>query len=146
MKISTLRKKFITGEPVQAKYLYLLMVSMLVPVIFVCGCLYFLIFNVMARQIGIPEYVAYGLMPVIREINLILLVGFPPLAILLFVWGVMLSHRFAGPLERLKRDMDTISREGDYKMRLKVRKHDDIKPLADAINKVLDRVCEGKAK
>lgn len=146
MKISVIRKRFITGEPVQMRYLGLLMFSMLVPLLFVGGCLYFFIFNVMATQIGIPEYIAYNLVPVVKKINLMLLVGFPPLIILLFLWGVILSHRFAGPLERLKKEIDAISRSGDYTRKLRVRPHDDIRPLADAINKLLDKACEVKSK
>jgi hypothetical protein len=144
VKKSSLRKKFITGEPVQLKYLVLLMLSILVPLLFVGGCFYFLVFNIMARQLGIPEYGAGNLGPVINKINVILLFGFPPLFLLLLLWGVVLSHRFAGPLQRLKKDIDSISKSGDYSRRIKLRKHDDIKPLADSLNRLLDKVSEGK--
>ncbi len=140
------RIRFITREPVQMKYLALLMLSMLIPLLFVGGCLYFLMFNIMAEQLGIPEYVAINLFPVIKKINQILLIGFPPLFLLLLLWGVILSHRFAGPLQRLQRDLDDISSSGDYTKRLRVRKHDDIRPFADAVNRLLEKVCKDKAK
>lgn len=146
MKIPLLRKKLITGEPMQKKYLGLLMLSMLIPLLFVGGCLYFLIFNIMAEQLGIPEYIAFNLFPVIKKLNMILLIGFPPLFLLLLLWGIILSHRFAGPLARLRREIEGISESGDYSKRLRVRKHDDIRPLADAINKLLDKVCRERTK
>ncbi|MFA6079300.1 MAG: hypothetical protein WC779_06110 [Candidatus Omnitrophota bacterium] len=146
MKKLFTRTKFITKEPVQIKYLALLMLSMLIPLIFVGGCLYFLMFNIMAEQLGIPEYVAMNLFPVIKKINHILLIGFPPLFLLLLLWGVILSHRFAGPLERLKKELDDISNSGDYTRRLRVRKHDDIKPFADSVNKLLEKVSKDKTK
>ena len=113
---------------------------MLVPVIFVGGCLYFLIFNIMAEQVAIPEYVAHNVVPVIHKINLILLIGFPPLVLLLLLWGVVLSHRFAGPMSRLKNEIEAISRSGDYTKRLKLRRSDELRPLADVINRLLDKI------
>ena len=110
MKLAFLRKKLITSEPVQLKYLATLMLSMLIPLLVIGGCLYFLIFNIMAEQLGIPEYIAYNLVPVIKKINTILLVGLPPLILLLFLWGAILSHRFAGPLQRIRKEIDDISK------------------------------------
>ena len=143
MKMPFLRFRYITREPAQIKYLAFLMVSMIVPMLFVGGCLYFIIFNIMAEQLGIPEYVACNLFPVIKKINVIIAIGFPILIALLFVWGVILSHRFAGPMARLRREIDNITHSGNFNKRLRVRKHDDIKPLADSINRMLDKV-EGK--
>ena len=146
MKRAILRKRFLTGEPVQLKYLVLLVLSMLIPLVFVGGCLYFLIFNIMAEQLGIPEYIAANLTPVINKINMILILGFPPLFFLILLWGAILSHRFAGPLQRLKAEIDAMSKDGDYNKRIRVRKNDDLRPLADAINKLLNKVCEGRSR
>ena len=57
----------------------------------------------------------------------------------------MLSHRFAGPLERLESEMKKICEEGHYKHRIHLRKSDDVRPVADSINKLLDKL-EGKHK
>lgn len=122
------------------RYLAFLMVSMIVPLVFVGGCLYYLIFTVMAEQIGIPEYIAYNMFPVIKKINFILLVGLPPIFLALIIWGIILSHRFAGPLERLESDLKKILETSDHKKRIKLRKNDDVKPIADEINKILDKL------
>ena len=145
MRSKFLRTKFLTGSRIQLKYLFLLMVSMIVPLLFVGGCLYYLIFNIMAEQIGIPEYIAINLVPVINKINTLLIIGIPPIILLLLLWGVILSHRFAGPLERIGDELEKISKTGDLKRRIRLRKHDDVKPLADAINKIMDKL-EDKVK
>lgn len=145
MRTKFLRTRFFTGSPVQIKYLALLMVSMLVPMVFVGGCLYYLIFNILAEQLGIPEYIAYNLIPAIHKINLILMIGVPPIVLILFTWGIILSHRFVGPIERLKAEIDKISEGGDYNKRVHLRKYDDVKPVADSVNRLLDRI-EGKRK
>lgn len=116
------------------------MVSMMLPLVFVGGCLYYLTFNIMAEQLGIPEYIAYNLLPVIKKINLILLVSVPIIFLILIIWGIVLSHRFAGPLERLEKELKELSEQGEYGRKVRVRKSDDVKPLADAINKLLDRL------
>lgn len=145
MRQKLFRTKYLTGSHIQMRYLTLLMVSMIVPLLFVGGCLYYLIFTLMAKQLGIPEYIAYHLSPVIREINFILLIGIPPILLVLIIWGIVLSHRFAGPLERMDDELKKVTKEGKYKHRLHLRKNDDLKPIADTINKLLDKV-EGKHK
>jgi signal transduction histidine kinase len=77
---------------------------------------------------------------VIKEINFILLVGVPPLFLILIVWGIVLSHRFAGPLERIEAELGRIAEKDDYKHRIHLRKRDHLKPLADGINKLLDKI------
>lgn len=143
MRAKFFRTRYLTGSHIQMRYLTFLMVSMIVPLVFVGGCLYYLIFELMARQIGIPEYIAYNLLPVIKEINFILLIGVPPLLLILIVWGIVLSHRFAGPLERLESELRKMLDEGKHKHRIHIRKSDDIRPIADEINKLLDKY-EGK--
>ena len=143
MRAKFFRTKYLTGSRIQMHYLALLMVAMLIPMIFVGACMYYLIFTLAAEQIGIPEYIAYTLFPVVNKINLILLMGVPALLIILVMWGVVLSHRFAGPLERLEGELKKISEKDDYRRRIMLRKKDNVRPIADAINKLLDKL-EGK--
>lgn len=134
-----MRLRFITKNPLQTKYLVLILVSILLPLFIVGGCLYYLIFQIMAEQLAIPESIADNLIPVLQKINFLLIIGIPPIIILLFIWGVILTHRFIGPLQRLEDDLRKIS-EGDYSIRIRVRKDDDLHPIADVINKIIDRL------
>lgn len=131
------RKKIFANKRVQLKYLTLLIVSMIIPLLFSIGCIYYLIFTVMAEQLGIPESIAYNLFPVVKKVNTVLAIGLPPLFLLLIWWGTILSHRFAGPLQRLEKELHKITHSGDYSHRIHLRKSDDVKPLADAINRLL---------
>ena len=138
------RKKIFTNKRVQLKYLTLLMVSMAVPLLLAIGCLYYLIFNLVAEQLGIPESIAYNLFPVVKKINTILAIALPPLFLLLIWWGTILSHRFAGPLQRLEREINKVAHTGDYSHRIHLRKHDDIKPVTDALNRLLESMHRKK--
>ena len=135
-----MRKRIFSGKPAQFRYLVLLLVSMLAPLLIVGGCLYYLIFMVMADQLGIPESIAINLFPVIQKINIIIVLGMPPIIIAMILWGAFLSHRFVGPLERLENELDRIARSADYSRRIVLRKTDDLKPIADKINGLLDAV------
>lgn len=134
-----MRLKFIKTNTLQFKFLIYILLSMLIPLFLAAGCLYYLIFQIMAEQLAIPESIAYNLIPVLNRINFILLVSLPPVVILLFVWGVILTHRFVGPLERLEDDLKKISK-GDYSIRVQIRKDDDLRPVADVINDIVDKL------
>ena len=142
MRAKFLRTRYFTGSHIQVRYLSLLLISMAIPLVLAGCCLYYLIFTLMAEQIGIPEYIASTLFPVVNKINSMLLMGIPPLILLLVAWGVVVSHRFAGPLERLEKEVKSVSKDHHYKHRIILRKNDDIKPIADAINKLLEKLDE----
>jgi len=124
---------------IQVKYLRLLVVAMLLPTLLIGALLYYLILNIIAEEIAFPEAIASILFPAIHKINIVLLVGVPILFLILIGWGIMLSHRFAGPVYRLEKELDKIA-GGDYSVRIKFRKNDDLKRIADAVNKVLDKL------
>lgn len=53
------------------------------------------------------------------------------------------AHRFIGPFERLRYELGVVI-AGDYRKRLKIRRHDDayIKAFEDAVNRVIDVLQE----
>ena len=134
--------RYFTKNPLQFKFLILILLSIIVPLFIVAGCLYYLIFQIMAEQLAIPEVIAYNLIPVVQKINFLLIIGVPPMIVLIFIWGAMLTHRLIGPLERLEDDLKKIA-SGDYSIRLQLRKDDDLRPVADVINKIIHKL-EGK--
>jgi len=52
---------------------------------------------------------------------------------------LILSHRFAGPIYRLEKDLADIAK-GDFSIRIKFRKKDELKSIAEGINKILDEM------
>ncbi len=117
----------------------MLVLSMIVPTVFIGGCLYYFIFTVMAEQIALPDVIARDLLPVVTRINYLLAVGLPLFFIVMLTWAVILSYRFVAPLERLEEDIKAID-EGDYSVRLKIDKDHDLGPIADVINDLVDKL------
>ncbi len=127
------------NKSLQSHYLFVLVLSMIVPTVFVGGCLYYFIFTVMAEQIALPDVIAKTLLPVIFRINFILLIGLPIVFIIMLTWAIILSYRFVGPLERLEEDLERID-DGDYSVRINIRKDHDLSPVADVINDLVEKI------
>ena len=127
----------------QQRYLRLVILSLMLPTFIIGGCLYYLIFSLLAQEIAIPEFIAYTLLPALGKINTILIFSLPVVFLILLGAGIIISHRLAGPIERLKKELEGIVK-GDYSRRIKLRKNDDLKPVAEGINKLLDKVNSHK--
>ena len=117
----------------------IMLLSMVLPTVFVGGCLYYLIVTIMAERIAFPDIIARDLVPVIQSINYTLLVGLPVVFIVLITWAVILSYRFVAPLERLEEDIERID-GGDYTVRIQIEKDHDLAPIADVINDLVHKL------
>jgi len=132
------RKKKYMGSSFQKKLLVLIFVSAVIPTAIVSAVLYYLIFNLLAWQIGIPEAIAYNLIPVLKRINLIIFISLPVVFFLIWLMAMELSHRIAGPLFRLERELEErIAGKGQGYIRL--RPKDELKTLVDKINRLLNK-------
>ena len=132
------RGKWFMKHPIQAKYLLLVLVAMLAPILLIGFCFYTLVFDLLARQMVFPEAIFGNLVPVIERINMLLGVTLPALSLLILWCALVISHRFAGPIERLEADLDRIL-AGETNHRIRLRKNDDLKGVADRINALARR-------
>ncbi len=132
------RKKKFMGTSFQKKLLLLIFASAVIPTSIVAAALYYLIFNLLAWQMGIPEAIAYNLIPVVRKINLIILIALPIVFLLVWWIALELSHRVCGPLFRLEKELDErIAGKGHGHIRL--RPKDELRVLVDKINKLINK-------
>lgn len=134
-----MRNFFLVRDRLERHYLRLIALSLILPALITGGCLYYVIFDLMAEQLGIPEIVAYHLLPVVKKVNIVLLVSLPMIFLILLSIGVTLTRRLVGPIERLERELKEIV-SGNPPKRLTVRKNDILKPLIDNINILLGRI------
>jgi signal transduction histidine kinase len=110
--------------------------AMLVPTAVLSGCIYFLIFRLMAEQFALPEGISLMLMPVFYKINVLMIIVVPSIFVGVFFWGLWISHRFAGPIERMERDLDEVL-AGNWEKRIELRANDDLGGVADRVNRVI---------
>jgi len=90
----------------------------------------------LAWQLGIPEAIAYNLVPVARKVNLIILIALPVTLFVIWFMALELSHRIAGPLYRLEKEINERI-EGKKSGPIQLREKDELKALADKINKLI---------
>lgn len=134
-----IRLKWFMRHPLQAKYLLLVLIAMLAPTLLIGYCFYMLLFQLMAKQLVFPEAIYANLVPVIERVNTLLIVALPVLAFIILWVALVISHRFAGPVERIESDLDQMI-AGDHKHRVRLRKNDDLKGIADRINVLVKRL------
>lgn len=131
------------NKSLQFQYLIIIVLSMIIPTLFVGACLYYLILTIMADQLVLPDLVARDLMPLVGQINFILAMGLPLVFLVILVWAFMLSLKFVSPLERLEEDLQKID-DGDYSVRLQIREDHDLAPIADVINDLVEKISKRK--
>lgn len=135
-----MRKFYLVNNRLELRYLRLLVLALILPTLTVGACLYYLIFYLLARQIGIPEAVSEQLLPVVGRLNIFLSISIPALFVILLSVGIFLSRRLAGPIKRLETELDEIITGNLVSKRLKLRIDDELKPMIDSVNLLLDRV------
>lgn len=84
---------------------------------------------------------ASAILPTVILTNIITLAIVTLIAVLTVLY---LSHKIAGPMFRLEKDMSTV-REGDLTLRVFLRKKDQIVTLSDSFNSMTDSL-HGKVK
>ena len=132
------RIKWFMRHPIQAKYLLLVLIAMLAPMLLIGFCFYTLVFDLVARQLVFPEAIFSNLVPVIERVNNLLALTLPALVLVILWCALVISHRFAGPIERLEEDLDQIL-AGSLHHKVRLRKDDDLKGIANRINTLTRR-------
>lgn len=132
------RKKIIFANQLHKEVVLLVFLAAIIPAIVVGLCLYYLIFNITASEIGIPEFIAYNIIPAAQKVTFILLVSAPTIILLILIIAHKVSHKIVGPFDRIIRELDE-TLEGKKKNPIVLRKGDKFLPLVEKINKLLDR-------
>ncbi len=132
------RKKKFVGTSLQRKLLILIFASAVIPAAIIAVGLYYLVFNLLASQMGIPEFIAYNLLPVVHKVNLIIFIAVPISLFLIWLVAIDLSNRIAGPIYRVERELNA-RLTGEKSGPISVRKKDEIRPLVEKLNKLISK-------
>lgn len=79
------------------------------------------------------------LMQIFRSVNMSLAINLFFVSIFCIGVAIFTSHRVAGPICRMVKFMDDVT-DGNYSQRVRLRKHDELKDLAEAINTLVDKL------
>ena len=127
------RRKFIVNKKLQFQYI----AFTIVPLVLGAAFVYYLIYLSAMNHMAIPEIILSNLLPAMEHANTVLIVIAPLVLLALFALSMLASHKLAGPLYRLDQELHKIA-SGDYSVRIKFRRGDELSSLAQSLNKVLD--------
>lgn len=133
------RKRYFVRGDIQGRYLRMILISATLPALIVSACLYYLMGQLMAEELAFPDAIYQHVVPVWKQVGVIMLIALPIVFVIIFIWGLVLSHKFAGPVFRIEEDLAKVA-EGNYSVRVKFRKKDRLDSLAKGINEVLDQL------
>jgi methyl-accepting chemotaxis protein len=60
-------------------------------------------------------------------------------AVFIFFFSIYLSHKIAGPLYRLERDVRALAEDGDLTKVFRLRKRDEMQEMAEALNALVSK-------
>lgn len=132
------RKRFFANNIHKDLYLFIVCAA-LVPASITAVCMFYLIFNMITHELGIPEGVAYYVIPAAKKVTAIMLVTVPIALLVILYLAHTLTLRIAGPIDRLIKEIDQVT-GGSKKDTLHIRQGDRLQPLVDSINKLITKL------
>lgn len=136
------RKQYITDKSIQYKYVGLLLFYMAAFFLLTTGIIYYVGWSQLVARMA-DVYPQARLVSILKMLYWRLFLGFLLLVPFAVASAILLSHRVAGPLVRIKRSLERIA-EGDYEFPLKLRKDDELKDVAERINKLAQKLSGKK--
>jgi len=132
------RRQYIVKKAFQLKYVGFILAVMFFGAVIAGYTIYYNLWALLGDKLA-NVYPQGRLVHIFRTVNLRLVINLIFVAMLCIGIGIVASHKIAGPIYRMINFVNSVA-EGNYKNRLKLRKKDELKDLAEAINKLVDKL------
>jgi methyl-accepting chemotaxis protein len=131
-KVKLKRNYFLVDKPFQFREVFFLMVISALMLFAGAGMGAFVAYFATAEELGFFDAMGETSFYILAELVLLLFVVVP-------VAGVLFTHHVAGPIFRIRREMRRVA-EGERGFRVHLRKGDQMLPLADDFNQMLQSI------
>lgn len=133
------RTQLVTDRSLQSKYIMTVLGFMVAVLVLAAVIIYFTAWSQLIERLA-NVYPQGRLQEVLKIIYLRLLLGFLLLAPLAVLAALLVSHRVAGPLVRIRRYLRLMAR-GEFDLApLELRAYDELKDVAHLINEIVAQV------
>lgn len=133
------RTQVLTDRSLQAKYVATVLGFMVAVLVLAAAIIYVTGWSHLVERLA-NVYPQGRLQEVLKIVYLRLLLGFLLLAPIAVYAAVLVSHRIAGPLVRIRRYLRLMAR-GEFDLApLELRPYDELKDIAQLINEILAQV------
>jgi len=133
------RKARLVRPDIQFKFLGVIVLSMLAPVVVIAGGVYYVIAFAASHGLEVNPETVQTIMPAVVLVVWFMFALMAVTAMWLVKMGLSISHKYVGPLERLERELTQIG-DPPLSYRLSCRPGDVISPIVDPVNRLLDSV------
>ena len=138
------RKQYFIQKAMQLRFARFVILFVFVSSVLTGGVIFLTTFLLMGEKLA-SVYPQGRLVPIFQSVYLwsfLSLVGVVPI---IFYGSIVFSHRIAGPLPKIYRILREIG-QGNFDQKLVLRKHDELKELADAINDMAQGLKERESQ
>ena len=134
------RQRLFVNRNLQSPFVGLMLFVLLIMVVGASAAVYFTLWATLKsfRPLSDPSSIA-----ILTTVGLLLVLEVLIVAPLIFMAGLYLTNRVAGPLVRIKAALEEMSR-GNFDVRLKLRKGDLMDDVAERINSLADSLRQRK--
>lgn len=129
------------ANPLHREIFFLVSFASILPALIIAVALFYLIFNITADAVGIPESIVYNIIPAAKRVVLIVSLAAPLVIAVILAAVHKVTHQIVGPFDRIIRELDECL-QGSKKDRILLRKNDKFWPLVNRINDLLDKLRE----
>ena len=133
------RKIFIVNKKYQYRYLFIIISTMLISVASVYFTTFYVIWNKVIDEFFYVPEAAKKLAGIFVQTSQLLVIPIVLLAAIFTAVGIILSHKVAGPIFRVERVAQELSK-GNLDIKVKFRKGDELHELADSLNSMIDGI------
>ena len=132
------RRQYFIRKEFQLRYIGLILFVMLFSAIIAGYTIYYNSWALLGTKLA-NVYPQGQLVSIFRSVNIRFAGTMIFVSMLCIGIAIIASHRIAGPVYRIMKFMETLT-AGDYSQRIRLRKGDELKDLAESINKFVDKL------
>lgn len=138
------RRKYLIKRGLQFRYIGAILVTVFIVALICVTTTYYSLLVLFGEKLA-NVYPQGRLMVTLKQVNLIVLSRILILLPFVAVAGLLLSHRIAGPVFRIEKVLKEIG-DGNFDIQVHLRKRDELKDVAAAINQMNLNLKERKLK
>lgn len=128
------RRKYFIDKKYQTKYILLTVILLLIYTLLFALIIFIPYMVPLSSDLPLPEQTAAARTLLTLHANV-----WKPLGLVIVIMGILsifISHRVAGPVYRIKKDLDSVI-AGDLSTCIRLRRGDDLQELADKFNQMI---------
>jgi methyl-accepting chemotaxis protein len=138
------RKKVLVDRGLQFRFAKFVILFVFIACLLTGVTIFYTTFLLLGERLE-QVYPQGRLVDIFRGVHIAFFVNFVVILPFIFYGSIVFSHRVAGPLQKIYQGLSSIG-EGNFDVRLVLRKNDELRDLADAVNQMAKNLKDRESK